>query len=68
MGEGTIAAKATARRSLGLDSASALVVGEIVGVGIFLTPAEMTKSLGSPLLVLLVWLTVGIMVLCGALC
>ena len=37
-----------APRTLGLDSAAALVVGEIIGVGIFLTPAEMTKALGSP--------------------
>ena len=55
-------------RTLGLDSAAALVVGEIVGVGIFLTPAEMTKALGSPFLVLVVWLAVGFAVLCGALC
>ena len=35
-------------RTLGLDSAMALVVGEVIGVGIFLTPSEMTKALGSP--------------------
>lgn len=57
-----------APRTLGLDSAAALVVGEIIGVGIFLTPAEMTKALGSPFLVLSVWLAVGAMVYCGALC
>ena len=55
-------------RRLGLGAASALIVGEVIGVGIFLTPAEMTKALGSPLLVLLVWLVVGAAAFCGALC
>ena len=45
-----------------------MVVGEVVGVGIFLTPAAMAKSLGSPLLVLVVWLLSGLMALSGALC
>jgi APA family basic amino acid/polyamine antiporter len=57
-----------ARRTLGLDAAAALVVGEVIGVGIFLTPAEMTKALGSPFWVLMVWVAVGVTVLCGALC
>ena len=56
------------RRQIGLFTATALVVGEVVGVGIFLTPAEMTKSVGSPLWVLCVWLVSGAMALCGALC
>jgi APA family basic amino acid/polyamine antiporter len=62
------AAKATPGRSLGLTAATALVVGEVIGVGIFLTPAGMAKSLGSPLLVLAVWLAMGGTALCGALC
>ena len=57
-----------ATRTLGLDSAAALVVGEVIGVGIFLTPAEMTKALGSPFWVLMVWFAVGATVYCGALC
>ncbi len=61
-------AEKEATRTLGLDSAAALVVGEVIGVGIFLTPAEMTKSLGSPFWVLVVWLSVGATVFCGALC
>lgn len=56
------------KRQIGLFTAAALVVGEVVGVGIFLTPAEMTKSVGSPLWVLVVWLVSGTMALCGALC
>src|SRR5690242_2385340 len=55
-------------RQLGLWSATALVVGEVIAVGIFLTPAEMSKSIGSPLWIAIVWLGVGAMSLCGALC
>src|SRR5215210_639217 len=56
------------RRQIGLTTAAAVVVGEVVGVGIFLTPAAMTRSAGSPLLVLVVWLLSGAMALSGALC
>jgi len=51
-----------------MRTATALVVGEVVGVGIFLTPAGMAKSLGSPLWLLVVWLVMGVMAVCGALC
>jgi len=56
------------KRQIGLPTATALVVGEVIAVGIFLTPAGMMKSLGSPALVLVVWLVMGLMALCGALC
>src|SRR5215203_5513821 len=45
-----------------------LIVGEVIAVGIFLTPAGMAKALGSPLWLLIVWLVMGAMALCGALC
>lgn len=44
------------------------MVGEVIAVGIFLTPAGMAKSLGSPLWLLIVWLAMGAMAVCGALC
>lgn len=55
-------------RHLGLGSAVALVVGEVIGVGIFLTPAGMAKALGSPMWLLAVWLAIGAVTLAGALC
>jgi APA family basic amino acid/polyamine antiporter len=55
-------------RQLGLASATAAVAGESIAVGIFLTPAGMAKSLGSPLWLLVVWLVVGAVTLGGALC
>jgi basic amino acid/polyamine antiporter, APA family len=56
------------RRQLGLASATAAVAGESIAVGIFLTPAGMAKSLGSPFWMLVVWLAVGALTLSGALC
>lgn len=56
------------RRQIGIRTAAALVVGEVIAVGIFLTPAGMAKELGSPMLLLVVWLAMGAMALCGALC
>jgi APA family basic amino acid/polyamine antiporter len=56
------------KRQLGLRTATALIVGEVIAVGIFLTPAGMAKSLGSPVWLLIVWLIMGGMALCGALC
>src|SRR5271155_5603845 len=55
-------------RQLGLTTATALIVGEVIGVGIFLTPAGMAKSLGSPFWLLAVWLTMGMAAVGGALC
>src|SRR6266496_1153572 len=57
----------TPQRQLGLASAVAAVAGECIAVGIFLTPAGMAKSLGSPFWLLLVWVAVGILTICGAL-
>jgi len=56
------------RRQIGVRTAAALVVGEVIAVGIFLTPAGMAKALGSPMWLLVVWLAMGAMALCGALC
>lgn len=58
----------TLKRQIGLSTATALVVGEVIAVGIFLTPAGMAKSLASPALVFAVWLVMGAVALCGALC
>src|SRR6185437_14042776 len=56
------------KRQIGVRTAAALVLGEVIAVGIFLTPAGMAKALGSPMWLLVVWLTMGVMALCGALC
>jgi len=56
------------KRQIGLRTATALVVGEVIAVGIFLTPASMAKALESPLWILVVWLVMGATAACGALC
>ncbi|AMV38369.1 APC family permease [Planctomyces sp. SH-PL62] len=55
-------------RHLGLLAATAVVVGEVVGIGIFLTPSEMAKSLASPFWLLAAWTAAGGISICGALC
>lgn len=55
-------------RSLGLVAATCLVVGQVIGIGIFLTPAEMARDLGASGLVHVMWLLAGVMALTGALC
>lgn len=60
--------EAKLERQLGLASATAVVAGEVIAAGIFLTPAAMAKSLGSPFWLLMVWLVVALMTLSGALC
>ena len=55
-------------RQMGLAGTIAVVTGESIALGIFLTPAAMAKSLGSPLLLAAVWCGMGLIALCGALC
>jgi APA family basic amino acid/polyamine antiporter len=55
-------------RRLGQGAATALVVANMVGTGVFTTSGILMKILGSPWLVLLTWLLGGIVALLGALC
>ena len=55
-------------RQLGLAATIAVVTGQSIALGIFLTPAAMAKSLGSPLLLAAVWCGMGLIAMCGALC
>jgi amino acid transporter len=52
----TEAASQGLRRELGLASTTAAVIGGIIAVGIFLTPAGMAKALGSPMWLLVVFI------------
>src|SRR5512143_2600973 len=45
-----------------------MIVAEVMGVGIFLTPAGMVRTLGSTAWVLGVWLAMGVLSIAGALC
>lgn len=54
-------------RDLGVGAATAIVVGTIIGSGIFLVPAEMTQAVGSAKLVYLAWIVGGVLSFAGAL-
>jgi APA family basic amino acid/polyamine antiporter len=52
---------------LGFWTAISIVAGSIIGSGIFMKPATMASQLGSPELLLAVWIGAGLMTLFGAL-
>jgi len=54
-------------RDLEVSHASAIVVGTIIGSGIFLVPAEMMQAVGSAKLVYLAWVVGGALSFFGAL-
>jgi APA family basic amino acid/polyamine antiporter len=54
-------------RDLGVWQATAVVVGTIIGSGIFLVPAEMMQAVGSAKLVYLAWIVGGLLSFAGAL-
>ena len=53
-------------RPLGAAHGAALVVASMIGTGVFTTTGVLLRSLGSPLLVLAVWVVAGVLALCGA--
>src|SRR5215213_1407988 len=57
----------TLKRQFGFWTAVALLVGQVIAIGIFLTPAGMAKSVGSPFWLLAIWILLGAMTLSGAL-
>src|SRR6202046_3647314 len=53
-------------RVLGVWHATAIVVGTIIGSGIFLVPQEMMRAVGSARMVYLAWIVGGLLTLFGA--
>src|SRR6476660_7343309 len=54
-------------RALGGSHASAVVVGTIIGSGIFLVPTQMMQAVGSAKVVFLAWIVGGLLSFFGAL-
>jgi APA family basic amino acid/polyamine antiporter len=54
-------------RKLGLIDTTALVVGTVIGSGVFLKAGPMMQAVGTPTLVLLAWVAAGVLSLAGAL-
>lgn len=55
-------------RGLGLLDASMIVVGSMIGSGIFITSAESARLVGSPGWLLAAWAIAGLLTITGALC
>src|ERR1700687_5215913 len=55
-------------RGLGLWSATAIVIGDTIGTGIFLVTSDMARAVGSATLVFVAWIVGGVIVLFGAFC
>lgn len=55
------------KRDLGTWSAASIVVGTVIGSGIFLVPQTMIRSVGTVNMVFVVWIVGGLLSLAGAL-
>jgi APA family basic amino acid/polyamine antiporter len=55
------------KRALNLFDSTMIVVGSMIGSGIFIVSADIARTVGSPGLLLLVWVFTGIVTLIGAL-
>ncbi|MBP6510736.1 MAG: amino acid permease, partial [Candidatus Kapabacteria bacterium] len=55
------------RRDLGLFDATMIVAGSMIGSGVFIVSADIARSVGSPALLLLVWVITGALTLIAAL-
>jgi APA family basic amino acid/polyamine antiporter len=54
-------------RRLGLRESTSIVIGTVIGTGVFLKAAVMSQNAGSPVLVMVAWLLAGVLSLAGAL-
>jgi APA family basic amino acid/polyamine antiporter len=54
-------------RGLTLSGATALVIGTVIGTGVFMKAAPMAQATGTPTLVLAAWVAAGLLSLAGAL-
>lgn len=55
------------KQSLGLFDAILIVVGSMIGSGIFIVSADIARNLGSPFYLLLTWFITGILTIIAAL-
>lgn len=56
------------QRRIGVWPAMAMIVAEVMGVGLFLTPAGMARTVGATGWILAVWAVIGLLSVAGALC
>jgi len=68
MARDSIGAAGRPSASLSVLDAAAIVIGIVVGIGIFKTPALVADSTDSEAVFLLLWVAGGVVSLLGALC
>ena len=56
------------KRVLGPFDATCIVIGAVVGVGIFFTPSSVASTAGSSGLAMTAWIVCGVIAMCGSLC
>ncbi|HEY6305664.1 MAG TPA: amino acid permease [Candidatus Angelobacter sp.] len=66
-GKTEAAAKPELVKGLGLTSATTLVMGSMIGSGIFIVSAEIAREVNSPGLLIMAWVITGFMTIVGAL-
>src|ERR1700709_56860 len=54
-------------QGMGLFSATAIVMGSMIGSGIFIVSADMSRGVGSPALLIAAWLVTAVMTIIAAL-
>ena len=54
-------------RGLGLVAAISIIIGNVIGTGVFLKARVMTCNVGSPTWVMVAWVAAGLLSLAGAL-
>src|SRR5688500_10024917 len=54
-------------KALTLTDATMLVAGSMIGSGIFIVSADISRTVGSPLWLMLAWITAGVITMLGAL-
>jgi len=65
---GVVGSTQALERELGLLDATMIVVGSMIGSGIFIVSAETSRLVGSPGWLLAAWALAGVMTITGALC
>src|SRR5256885_16455832 len=55
-------------KGLGLTSATMLVMGSMIGSGIFIVSADISRQVDSPALLIGAWVVTGFLTIIGALC
>jgi APA family basic amino acid/polyamine antiporter len=63
----SIGTQPSLERALGVWGATSIVIGTVIGSGVFLVPSSMIRSVGSVRTLFLVWILAGILSLFGAL-